>query len=103
MLCFFFRLCTWTFETPSLRAARAQLAVSSPHRAAQQESFERALGLLPPGQLVAVKDEPIVVREYDLLFVLCRHAIVFVAQPCVFERVQYLARSDKLSAPGARI
>jgi hypothetical protein len=24
-LCFFFRLCTWTFDTPSLRAARVRL------------------------------------------------------------------------------
>src|SRR4051794_20757689 len=74
-----------------LASGARQTIVGLPQGVTQQEAFERALGLLPARQLIAVKYQPIVVRKDDLLFVLGGHAIEFVAEPGVFEVVQQFA------------
>src|SRR5690349_2054082 len=72
------------FRDAELAGGARQAVVGLTERVAQQEAFERALGLLPARQLVAIEDEPVVVCEDDLLFILGRDAIELVAEPRVF-------------------
>src|SRR5690349_24473896 len=86
------------FRDAELAGGARQTVVGLTQRVTQQEAFERALGLLPARQLVAVEDQPVVIREDDLLFVLGRDAIVLVAEPGVFEVIEQFAGAQQLGA-----
>src|SRR5438045_1876630 len=58
------------FRDAELARSTGQTVVGLPQRVAQQEAFERAFRLLPARQLIAIKNQPIVVGEDDLFFVL---------------------------------
>src|SRR5215813_13500285 len=57
-------------RNPELSSSTSKTIVCLSQRIPQQESLKRSLGLLPSGQLIPIKHQPVVVGEYDLFFVL---------------------------------